>query len=397
MNIGITMGLDASKSLFSNGLRQNVLNLYSVLDLVDIVENVYIVNTNFKLSDDDFKKIDWIKDYNVIKWDADIINNIDVLMVLETVPAEVDLKYFKSRPGNKVIGYKGGNSFVMYMEDILFANRYGDETSKKSCLITTTLFDEIWMVPQQELHNKDFFEITHKCLAKSVPFIWSPKFILEQYDVFKQIGKNSPQFEEKIIDKWKVSSVEPNLSVLKNLLPILYIYEHAYNLNKDVFAEFCVTNAMKIVDNKTLISIVKSLEIDKDKKIIFDSRYSIVKILADYADIIVSNQWGNALNYAYLDIVYFGHPLIHNAHLCKDIGYYYKDFKLIDAAELVHKAINERLLDVNYTERNREIIKRYTIDNKEMINQYGLLLQNLYEPNEIKDKKYNWKTNLLDL
>jgi hypothetical protein len=129
---------------------------------------------------------------------------------------------------------------------------------------------------------------------------------------------------------------------------------------------------------------------------IFDSRYNIAHVLVNFADLVICNQWGNALNYAYLDVVYFGTPLVHNAHLCKDIGYYYEDFKLKDAGDLILKAIEERKSDKDYTTRHREILKRYTIENEEMISQYELLLNNLFEKNEIDGKKYDWQTNLLN-
>ena len=205
----------------------------------------------------------------------------------------------------------------------------------------------------------------------------------------------TPFFDDKVFDKWKVASVEPNLSVLKNILPIIYSCEYAYKKNPDAFEEFNITNSSKLIKNKTLIDIVKNFESHKDKKMIFDGRYNIIQVISKFADMIVSNQWGNALNYAYLDVVYFGTPLIHNAHLCQDIGYYYEDFKIKDAGDLILKVIEERKSDKEYTKRHREILKRYTIENKEMINQYELLLKNLFEKNEIDGKQYDWKTNLL--
>ena len=63
---------------------------------------------------------------------------------------------------------------------------------------------------------------------------------------------------------------------------------------------------------------------------------------------------------------------------------------------LILKAIEERKSDKDYTTRHREILKRYTIENEEMISQYELLLNNLFEKNEIDGKKYDWQTNLLN-
>jgi len=38
---------------------------------------------------------------------------------------------------------------------------------------------------------------------------------------------------------------------------------------------------------------------------------------------VISHQLENPLNYFYLEVCWQGYPLIHNASLCSDLGYYY--------------------------------------------------------------------------
>jgi hypothetical protein len=395
MRVGITITVEKGKSLFSNGISQNCFTLYDIMKQIKSVSEVYIINTNYKLTDAELKEISWVKGYDVITWGDKIKDQIDVLLTVGAVPSEQDLKYFQSGGNKKIVGYKCGNTFLIHMEDILFSGRTDESPdARKHDVMSTKLFDEIWMVPQQEFHNKQYFEISHQTEAKSVPFVWSPKFIKELIPGCIEKGI-TPFFDEKKFDKWKVAAIEPNINMQKTLLPIIYACEYAYTKNPDAFEEFNITNSNKLVKNKILLDIVKEFKSHKDKKMIFDGRYNIVYLLSKFADMIVCNQWGNALNYAYLDAVYFGAPLIHNAHLCKDIGYYYKDFQVKDAGDLILKAIEERKLDTNYTDRHRKILKRYTIENKRMIVQYELLLKNLFEKNEIDGKQYDWKTNLL--
>ena len=118
---------------------------------------------------------------------------------------------------------------------------------------------------------------------------------------------------------------------------------------------------MQHLKNSTLLDFAGSLDIHKEKKLAFDARWPITALLAGDHHMIASHQWGNPLNYAYLDIVYFGFPLVHNAHLCQDIGYYYKDFEVKDGGELIVKAAEERKNDVDYTKRHHEILKRYNV------------------------------------
>ncbi|MGF6856516.1 DUF2827 family protein [Paraburkholderia sp. CI3] len=47
--------------------------------------------------------------------------------------------------------------------------------------------------------------------------------------------------------------------------------------------------------------------------------------LAQNTDIVISHQLENPLNYFYLEVRWQGYPLVHNAHLCADLGYYYRD------------------------------------------------------------------------
>ena len=115
-------------------------------------------------------------------------------------------------------------------------------------------------------------------------------------------------------------------------------------------------------------------------------------MINEYCDIILSWQWENPLNYLYLDAVWMGAPVVHNAHLCKDIGYYYKDFKLYEAADVAEQAIKEHPTDEDYMDRNREKIKRYTRYNPKLVEQYTMLLENVVADNFV-DMQYHWEDN----
>ena len=57
MRVGITLTAVKEKSIFSNGLRQNCFMFYDVLKEIKSVSEVYIINTNFKLTDAELKII----------------------------------------------------------------------------------------------------------------------------------------------------------------------------------------------------------------------------------------------------------------------------------------------------------------------------------------------------
>lgn len=399
MTVGITIKTETG--LFANGLGQNAYFLYDLLRHVDIIDEICLVVFDKSFDSEELSKREHLKDYDVVHW-HDNMDNIDVLITMGMMPADQDLRYFKDRGNTRVVGFKGGNNLILSTEDMLFERKWGqkDATEVPKGIAYPDrlgLYDEIWMVPQQEYHNKDFFEISYGCPAFSAPFIWSPKFIERDVETIKS---KSPDFkilfEEKEIDKWRVASMEPNTSILKNMMPIIHSMEWAYRQDKDIFGKFNITNAIEFLDSPIMITIGKALQINKDKKLTFDKRWTTPSLLGFFSDMIISHQWGNPLNYAYLDVVYFGYPLIHNAHLCKDIGYYYSDFNLKEAGELMVHVAKTHKDDSEYMARNRNIIKRYTVENKDMIEQYKNLIEGLFDPDKKPKGKYNWKSNLIE-
>jgi len=130
-------------------------------------------------------------------------------------------------------------------------------------------------------------------------------------------------------------------------------------------------------------------------KISFTSRYPVTHYLANGADVIVSHQWENPLNYSYLDVMYFGFPLVHNADMIKDAGYYYSDFNVNEGYNQLKYAIEEHDNNLEeYKLRNQKVLDRYTVKNQDLLDTYEKLIENLFE----KDKhqlsyNYNWQTN----
>jgi hypothetical protein len=114
-------------------------------------------------------------------------------------------------------------------------------------------------------------------------------------------------------------------------------------------------------------------------------------------DIVISHQWDNPLNYAYLDAMYLQYPLVHNAPMIQDAGYYYPDFNVregVKQLEYVFKHHNDNI--DSYNERNEEVLTRYTVYNEDMLETYQKLLDNLVDKKNTHglSYKYNWKTNL---
>lgn len=399
MRVGITIGLTKGLSIFSNGITQNLLTFYDVINQLEVVNKVSLVDL-YQRDFEEYQNFTYLDGYDMEQWDSDIQNRFDILICFGITPTGNYVDQFKSVKNNKVIAYKCGNTALLQMENVIFDRSYKDKINEKegkSPILEPIKFDEIWSIPQQEFHNLQIWEVQHNTKARVVPFLWSSKFI-EQSMALHRIKDPELKilFEERpAIETWRVATMEPNQNVIKNMYPLIWLFEYANRLNSALFEKFKITNAIEFSKNEYLIRLVKNLSFHKQRKLLLAPRWNVINLMARHADAVISHQWGNPLNYAYFDVVYLGYPLVHNAHLCADLGYYYEDWKVKEGARLLVKACATRKNDTEYTNRNKAILKRYTTENKEMLKQYELLLNNLWQKNEIDNKKYDWKTNLL--
>jgi hypothetical protein len=218
-----------------------------------------------------------------------------------------------------------------------------------------------------------------KCIE--VPFIWSNKSI--KFAAFTEKIKNEDDLLYKFKNEnKKIGIFEPNISIMKWCFPALLICENSYRINKDIDKVLlCNINDKNENDSFNLTAlnnIVKSLDLFEDKKISIESRYNTLVFMKSHADIAVSHQMENPLNYLYLDLAWMGWPIIHNAHLCKDIGYYYENFDYEMGGKILSEVIKTHDLNhEKYLIKNRELIDRYLPSNKELQEKYKTLIDNL--------------------
>jgi hypothetical protein len=157
-----------------------------------------------------------------------------------------------------------------------------------------------------------------------------------------------------------------------------------------------ITNGDKLKENYEFMSIIKTFDLYEDKKITAESRYQTAFILTQYFDIVISHQILNPLNYLYLDAAYLGYPVLHNATLCKDLGYYYENGDTKQGAKMLNYILTEHDNNiVEYHKKNDLVLQRYYADNEELIETYDKLIYNLFNGGN-KDLIYNPETNRYD-
>ena len=395
MNIGITLGLTEDyESMWVNGIKLNVLNFAKTLmEIGD--HNVWLLDTSNRVKD--LKKVSWdYKKFKIFKF-SEKSKDVDLLFMLGTsLPDTWIAELKKKNPNIKIIKYQCGNNYVIDMERSIF-------NDPKILPTWDGLHDETWFIPQQEYHNRDYYEIAYRHESDSVkvvPFIWDPEQLEFSMDIIRASGKKLPKYDstKKRKDK-KISVMEPNMNVLKYaMIPILIAEKVLRNVGKDAFKQIWIGSGLRILKNSYFKAMIKKLDLVniKPNKIRFIDRYPIIMFLAEETDIILSHQWGNPLNYAYLDAMYFKYPIIHNAEFVKDGGYYYRGFEINNGAKWLDYVLENHDKNLEkYDEKNQKVLNRYLSTNPDIVDIYRKLIENIFSPGKHKmSHEYDWKTNL---
>lgn len=389
MKIGITLALkENNESIWTNGIKQNVLILTRMLKLSPKNHEVCILNT---------VNLDWSKKPNYLD-DIDIYNfnekfmDMDLIIVMGSQIHDDDIKRFKESGDKKVVSYKCGNNYIIHVEDTLFKEDKNSQYEKE--------YDEIWYIPQQHENNHGYYHTLYRTNSLVVPFLWDSKYLDESLkDVdnsfvrgsFKKDSKYNPNKEKKVI-----GVMEPNLNVIKyGLIPAM-VTEESYRteIGRNKIEKLMLTNANKLGKNKNFMSIIKTFDLYNDKKITAEARYQTSYIVSQYFDIVVSHQIMNPLNYLYLDVAYMGYPVLHNAYMCKDIGYYYEGSSTVDGAKMLNWILENHDNNITeYNEKTKKVLERYSINNPILIDTYDKLIENLFNGKGNEGLSYDVMTN----
>jgi len=394
LKIGITLGLQSNtESIWTNGMKQNVLMFVHLLKQSKNDYQVCILNTiDVDFSEKKPSYLDGIDIYNF----KEKFMDMDLIVMMGAQVYDADIQKFKEDKNKRFIGYKCGNNYVIHMENVLF------KENKKKYFEYENTFDELWYIPQQHDTNSGFFSTLYRTNAFIVPFIWHHKFLLESVkDIekgyadgrYKKGYKYNPDKEKKVI-----GIMEPNINIVKyGLIPAM-IAEESYrgDVGNSKIDKVMITNGEKVKANYEFMSIIRTFDLFKDKKLSAESRYQTAFILTQYFDIVISHQILNPLNYLYLDAAFLGYPVLHNASLCKDLGYYYENGDTKQGAKMLDYILTEHDNNLQeYHERNDLVLQRYHADNENLIETYDKLIYNLFNGGN-KDLIYNPDTNLYD-
>lgn len=402
MNIGITVSLSKeNESLWINGIKLNALYLLKALK--ETGHNVYLLNQSVVTAPYE-NKVAWDTKEFPIHTYTDMYKETDLMIWLGATYGDNDILDFKKTGSNKkVIKYVCGNNYMNDLEASMFTSK--SVTFPESIGYNQEI-DEVWYVPQQEEMNREYYRVLHNLPAskvRPVPFIWDPIFLDQEsarYHNPEVLERNLPLpvYKPGKPNKEKqLACFEPNIGGQKWHINSLLIAEDYLNAG-GTFDKLNILCGERLLEDKYYTSIIKHTKIFNIDpiKLIYLPRMQAVDALAQFTDIVVAHQIGNPLNYSYLDALYLQFPLVHNAPMLKDAGYYYQGNSIGSGARQLKLAIEKHDDMVKwYNQRSENVLTRYTVFNEGLIETYSKLIENTMG---IKDHKissnYDWQTNL---
>ncbi len=362
LRIGVTIGLSVpDESLWINGIKQNALYLVKLLKNSPLGHQVVLLNTTpVPITD----ALPWSRQEFETKPFDEAWRGLDVVIELGGQVSPEQTACLKAQ-GTKLISYCCGPEYAQNIEAMIFSRPL------YSSIFINPGYDCLWIIPQVWGLNRGFLQTFRRCPAREVPFIWDPMAIEAASGHLRNRGEYLPGSGPK-----RLSVIEPNIDVLKFCLYPILIAEQAFREVPEHISFLHVANADRFVhDGREFADLMRQLDIVNARKASFIGRVTTPNFLADYTDIVISHQWGLPLNYFYLECCWQGYPLIHNADMVKNIGYYYLGHDLGQARDCLIDAIcNHDKTYLEYKKAQRTEIGRFLTTNADLIQQYDDLL-----------------------
>jgi hypothetical protein len=387
--IGITLDLPVKiQDLYSNGIRQNVYYLGELL--VNIGYDFYFI-INKSYNEEIIEKSFYDNRFKYIKYNRILTMNFDVVV---SIGFEMDLSILKylRQMKTKIVSYNCGNNYIIDSECMLFSQHPAKNNQINYIRPKAYVpYDIIWSIPQMTNTNQYYWQTLMRAKCIEVPFIWSDKSIhliqLSENKKYEELLYRNRGPEKKLV------IFEPNISIMKWCGPSLLSCENAYRSleNKSMISGVFVNNisgrdtdsSINKFNLDAFTIYVNNFDLCADKKVTIEGRFNTLAFMNAYGDIAVSHQWENNLNYLYFDLAWMGWPIVHNASLCRDVGYYYPEFNYEEGGNKIIEAIktHEENKD-EYLERNRRVIDKYLPTNRELQQKYIKLISDLFEPEQ---------------
>jgi hypothetical protein len=374
VKIGITSKF--SYDLSANGLAQNVILLYEILETIGM-EPVFIDFSHCE--DEEPVKHEFINGKRLISWPLfrESPTHLDALLC-PAIACDTFI-YDSAKEGNKNIKIASihyGNNLMGILSEWFGGKPMTNDNIRATSENGFKPYDECW-ISEHYLFAKEYYEHSEECEVKVLPYVWNEKFIKDEE------SRRGMDLSYKPVIRPNIAVCEPNLNISKNFFIPLMSICHILNNNNRLFNEayiYCSQGRVTGDNGKGIATHILNYTAvgDNPKRVFFEERDRFTNILQNDSAIILSFQHLNALNYIYLEALLYGHPLVHNSEFFKDYGYYYEGFNVIEAADQLEYATKNHANNLEeYMEHSKKILYKYSSENPENIENTKKLILNL--------------------
>lgn len=338
--VGITMynANDFNRNCYNNGISQNAMHLYYMLEKLDY--DVYIISNQEEYKDVTFKAL---KDGS-----KELLNFSYIIEIGLTI--NYDFARVLHKVGVKLYFYMCGGHYINDM--------YGDfftKNTQERRFVLYNDYEEIWVLPHYEF-SMEYLKLKfgHSRIVIA-PYIWNPRYV-----EFSGLSDNIREKMKKI-DKINVGVFEPNLTHCKNFIYPLLICNKAEKYIEKVY----LMDTKKFESSQLFNQLVQKNNLKPKNKIFIENRHRFIDVMSGFCNAVVSFQQNWELNYLYLECFYLGIPLVHNSSFFSECGLYYDKFDVDTAVEHIRNIPSH---DCNaYKLKCRKKLEKYSDFNVENI------------------------------
>jgi hypothetical protein len=369
MRIGVTLHLTSKpRSVWECGAGQHCLFLIDALRRVPGVERVFAVNGG-----DGDTLPGGIGPYgpalDVVRI-GEVADDLDVLIQVGSQLPREDMLRVRAH-GGRVVAYKVGNEYVINAERAM---------QDKACpaIVEAGFFDELWTNAQHVDTCAAYWETLYRAPVQVLPHVWLPTFLdaaVADLPAPLAFGYQPGRAQKRL------AIYEPNVNIVKTSTIPMLVAEECYRAAPELLEHVYVACASKVKTSQAFVRFASALDLVRDHHMSFEGRYHFPWFQAKHADVVVSHQWENGLNYAYYEALAGHYPLVHNSPLLPDgVGYRYSGFDCADGGAVLRDALehhDERRAD--YDRRADDFLATVRADAPANIDAHARALQRLTE------------------
>lgn len=260
-----------------------------------------------------------------------------------------------------------GNDLIYDSTHMMASSRFRTKSSEPQMMgsiVQGEGYDECWISPHFAYAIDYYSYVSRLPLGKTrvLPYFWDSIFIE------KQMMDSKKELMPLKTGNVRVAVFESNQTMNKSMfMPLAALHYADAHYTKAYI--MCCAN-LKNKDHayySTFLSYCKKCDGVNKGKVSFESRLPMLKVMTNYANVVLSWQRDWSLNYLTLECLYLGIPIVHNCPEMKHFGFYYHENNLAEAVAHI-KRLNEQPFDRDaYRKRTVQVMKLYGPEKPELL------------------------------